>query len=220
MDRWSEQLPESQAPGRNVWKDRAGILVVVLLVALAIAYVVQNLMNGKTNTKKMVTTIKLMPDTPPPPPPPPPKEPPKEQPKEIKIEQPKPQEAPQPPSEVLKMEGAAGDGDSPFESGKVTNDYKGVTIGNTSRFKSYLGGLQKSIRDELSRNERLRKGEYKAVVSIWIDRNGDIERFELLGSSGEPDVDAAMKKVLSSIKHFVEPPSDMAQPIKLRISSR
>jgi protein TonB len=80
--------------------------------------------------------------------------------------------------------------------------------------------MQKSIRDELARNEKLRKGEYKAVVAIWISQDGRVERFELLGSSGEPVVDAALKKVLGSIRQFDEPPSDMPQPVKLRISSR
>ena len=218
MDSWAPlETEEKQASGRK-WKERAVVILGVLLLVAGIGYVVQNLMNGKTNTKKMVATIKLMPDTPPPPPPPPPKEPPKEQPKEIKVLQPVPQEAPQ-PSEVLKMEGAAGDGPSPFGAGKVTNEDKIGGNGN-SRFSGYLGGLQKKIRDELSRNEKLRKGEYKAVVAIWLGRTGNVEKFELIGSSGEPDVDAALKKALSAIRQLDEPPSDMPQPVKLRISSR
>ncbi len=212
------ETEEKQASGRKVWKERTGIILGILLLVIGIGFVVQNLMNGKTNTKKMVATIKLLPDTPPPPPPPPPKEPPKEQPKEMKIAPPMPQEVPQ-PSEELKMEGPAGDAPSQFGAGKVTTE--GGTIGgNGSRFSGYLGGLQKNIRDELGRNEKLRKGEYKAVVAIWIGRDGSVERVELLGSSGEPDVDAAMKKVLNSIRQFEEPPSDMPQPVKLRISSR
>ena len=166
----------------------------------------------------MVTTIKLMPDTPPPPPPPP-KEPPKEQPKEMKVVQPMPQVAPQ-PSEQVNMKGPTGNAPSPFGAGDVTKDYNGGKIGGNSRFKGYLNGLERNIRDELSRNEKLRKGEFKAVVAIWLGHSGIVERFELIGSSGDPDVDAAMKKVLSSIKQFDEPPLDMPQPVKLRISSR
>jgi TonB family protein len=212
------ETEENQASGRRARKERTFIILGILLLVVGIGFVVQNLMNGKTNTKKMVATIKLLPDTPPPPPPPPPKEPPKEQPKEMKVVQPMPQEAPPQPSEELKMEGPAGDAPSQFGAGKVTTE--GGMIGGNSRFKGYLGGLQKIIRDELSRNDKLRKGEYKAVVAIWLNRNGSVDHFEMLGSSGEPDIDAAMKKVLSAIKQFDEPPSDMPQPVKLRISSR
>jgi len=212
------ETEENQASGKRARKERTFIILGILLLVIGIGFVVQNLMNGKTNTKKMVATIKLLPDTPPPPPPPPPKEPPKEQPKEMKVVQPMPQEAPPQPSEELKMEGAAGDGPSPFGAGKVTNE--GATIGGNSRFKVYLGGLQKTIRDELSRNDKLRKGEYKAVVAIWLGHSGNVEKIELIGSSGEPDVDVALKKILSTIRQFDEPPADMPQPVKLRISSR
>ncbi len=80
--------------------------------------------------------------------------------------------------------------------------------------------MRNSIYDQLSRNEKLHKGQYKIDVAIWIGSNGSVERFELLNSSGVPGVDAAMKKVLGSIGQFDEPPPDMPQPVKLRISSR
>jgi protein TonB len=198
-----------------------GIFFLILVVGVVIL-IKKFLDNPDQPNKRRVQQISLIkPPEPPPPPPKPPEEKPPEVKEEVKIDEPPPPQADAPPPGAnlgLDAEGK-GNGDS---FGLVGNKGgRGLTIGgNGSRFSGYLGGLQKNIRDELGRNEKLRKGEYKAVVAIWIGRNGSVERVELLGSSGEPDVDAAMKKVLNGIRQFEEPPSDMPQPVKLRISSR
>jgi protein TonB len=193
------------------------LLILVVGVVILIKKFLDNPDRPNTRRVQQISLIK----PPEPPPPPPPEEKPPEVKEEVKLDEPPPPQADSPPPGAnlgLDAEGKGG-GDS---FGLVGN--KGgreLTIGgNGSRFGSYLGGLQKNIRDELSRNEKLRKGEYKAEVAIWIGSNGSVQRFELLGSSGAPDVDAAMKKVFNSIRHFDEPPSDMPQPVKLRISSR
>ncbi len=92
-------------------------------------------------------------------------------------------------------------------------------MGGGGRFGYYLGGGQQGIHDELNRNNKLRKQEYKVNVALWLDKNGVVSRFELLGSSGDKELDALMKSVLFGAK-FEQPPADMPQPIKLRISSR
>ena len=198
-----------------------GIFFLILVIGVVI--LVKNFLDNpdKPNTRRVQQISLIKPPEPPPPPPQPPEEKPPEVKEEIKMDEPPPPQAEAPPPGAnlgLDADGK-GNGDS---FGLVGNKGgRGLTIGgNGSRFGGYLGGVQKSIRDELGRNEKLRKGEYKAVVAIWIGHDGSVERFELLGSSGEPDVDAAMKKVLSSIKQLDEPPSDMPQPVKLRISSR
>lgn len=197
-----------------------GIFLLILVAGVAIL-IKKFLDNPDQPNKRRVQQISLIKPPEPPPPPKPPEEKPPEEKEEVKLDEPPPPQADAPPPGAnlgLDAEGK-GSGDS---FGLVGN--KGgreLTIGgNGSRFGGYLGGLLKSIRDELGRNEKLRKGEYKAEVAIWIGRNGSVERFELLGSSGEPDVDAAMKKTLSGIRQFDEPPSDMPQPVKLRIRSR
>ena len=194
----------------------------LLLVLAGIGLVLKNLMTGNTHPKKAATTIKIMPDTPPPPPPPPPKELPKEQPKEMKVEQPKPQETPQPPAEVLKMEGVAGDGPSPFQAGTVTNEYQGgTTIGGKDRFAWFTGLLKGQIENALAKDKDLAKGDYRLVVKVWITGNGKIERFELEGSSGTTQIDGLIKAALNSIAPLSEPPPEnMPQPVKLRITSR
>jgi periplasmic protein TonB len=211
----------------SVWIKRIAIALVVVLVLGGIGYGIKKLMSGGSPQKKHVTTIKLIPDTPPPPPPPP-KEPPKEQikeqPKEIKVEQPKPAEAP--PAENLKMEGPAGDGPSPFQAGAVSNDYKGgdvKTIGSDggAKFNWYAGVLKNQIQDALEKNQKLKEGQYKLIVSVWLKPNGDIEKLEWSGSDAEPEMQQAVKSVLDNMPAMREPPPEgMPQPIKLRITAR
>jgi outer membrane biosynthesis protein TonB len=199
------------------------VLWLVLILSLAaVGLVLKNLLTGNTASKKAPTTIKIMPDAPPPPPPPPPKEQPKEQPKEVKVEQPKPQQAPQPPAETLKMEGAVGDGPSPFQAGTVTNEYKGgTTIGGKDQFAWFTGLLRGQIENALARDKEVARGDYRLVVKVWITRSGKIERIELEGSSGNTQTDGLIRTALNSLSSLSEPPPEnMPQPVKLRIISR
>jgi len=222
--------PESQIA---VWVKRILLILVGLAILGGIGYGIMSLMSGSAPAKKQVTTIKLIPDTPPPPPPPPPKEPPKEQPKpdapkEVKVEQPKPVETP--PAEQLKMEGAAGDGPSAFGAGAVNKDYDGgdVSTGtkigggpNKYQFAWYTDLLKKQIEDAMSEDKTLASGAYKVVVKVWVASNGTIERYELASTSGKDDIDALIRKQLDTIPKLAEkPPSDMPQPVKLRVTAR
>jgi hypothetical protein len=174
-----------------------------------------------------VTTVKLLPDTPPPPPPPPPKEPPKEQPKEVKeIQQPKPD--PSPPAEVLKMEGAAGNGPSPFAAGAVNSEYKGGDVGTKiggkkglAAFAWFTGQVKAKVEEALADDKDLSVAQYRLVVLLWLSASGSIERVELQGTSNNEKTDALIKKVLTGKLVANEPPpSDMPLPIKMRITSK
>ncbi len=196
-----------------------GVFFLILIAGVVI--LIKNFLDNpdRPNTRRVQQISLIKP--PEPPPPPPPEEKPPEVKEEEKLDEPPPPEPEAPPPGANLGVDAEGKGNGD-QFGLVGN--KGgrelIMEGNGSRFGGYLGGVQRSIHDELSRNEKLRKGEYKAEVAIWIGSNGSVERLELLSSSGNPDVDAAMKKVLSSIRQLDEPPSDMPQPVKLRISSR
>jgi protein TonB len=199
------------------WIRRIVPSLVALLLLIAMGLGVHSLLTVKVSTNKPVTTIKIMPDMPPPPPP---KEQPKEQPKEIKIEQPKPQEAPQPAAEVLKMEGAAGNGDSPFAAGAVKNDYIGGK-GGLAAFRWYTDQIKTRIEEALAAQKDLVKVQYRLNVHVWVARDGRVERAELQGSSGDASIDKLIRLALSKMKAIAEaPPEDMPQPVKLRITSK
>lgn len=222
-------MKQAASPNKKVVVIKRLILVMVgIAVLVGLGYGLKKLFSGQAPAKKPVTTIKLLPDTPPPPPPPPPppKEQPKEQPKEIKQEV--KQEAPQPPSEALKMEGAAGDGPSPFTAGAVTNDYKGGEaetgkIGGKSnaRFNWFSASIKRQIEEALAKDKTLASGKYSVVVHVWVEADGRFKRCELAGSSGDPETDSRIKAALSSMPPLADsPPDDMPQPVKLRVTAR
>ena len=202
----------------KVLMKRVLIVLVVLGLLALLVYGLKDLFKGTSQPKRQVTTIKLLPDTPPPPPPPPPKEPPKEQPKEVqKVQEIKPVETP--PMESLKMEGAAGDGASPFQAGAVTNNYIGSD--NGSKYAWYAGIIKSEIQTALDRNPLVKNGQYKAEVSVWLRPNGEIEKVSLIDSDASPEIEQAVKLALENMQSIKQaPPAGMPQPVKLRITAK
>jgi periplasmic protein TonB len=226
IDSMSEPLPPSAA---RVWSTRIAIVLLVMAVLAGIGYGMKKLFSGGQPHKKQITTVKLLPDTPPPPPPPPPKEPPKETPKEQPKEAPKepePKPAEAPPAESLKMEGAAGDGPSPFQSGAVNNEYKGgavATIGSDGgvKFRWYAGLVKTQIELAIERDKKLTQGQYKIVVSVWLKPNGQFERLSVDQSDTTPEIEQGIREALNDLPAMQEsPPESMPMPIRLRISAK
>jgi len=229
MDAVAEETPVSAT---RLWTTRIVIALLVLAVLAGAAYGIKKLFSGGATHKKQITTVKLLPDTPPPPPPPPPKEPPKEtpkeQPKEIKAPEPKPAEAP--PAENLKMEGAAGDGPSPFQAGAVNNEYKGgdVTTGpkiggkkNMAAFAWFTNKVDAQIKKALDAENGLNKIKYQVDVRVFLNAQGDIDHAELIDTSGDAEVDALIRKVLSRIPPLKESaPEDMPRKVVVRMASK
>ena len=168
----------------------------------------------------------------PPPPPPPPKfekkpDPPKEQ-KEMKVYQPVVKQEQAPPSPDLKMEGPAGDGPSAFGAGRVTNEDlskvgkgSGGLGGKGGMFNpnaNYANLLKGELQRYLSKNNALKRRRYAIDISVWVSANGGMERFELMGTTGDADTDDAIKKAVTELPSFTQkPPVGMPQPIRLRI---
>ncbi len=58
-------------------------------------------------------------------------------------------------------------------------------------------------------------------VRVWVNQSGHVTRVVLSGSTGDPDVDAALREsVLPSISMRDPPPSDMPMPIVVRMTAR
>ncbi|KQT41820.1 MULTISPECIES: TonB C-terminal domain-containing protein [unclassified Methylophilus] len=222
----SDQVQVSTA---RVWITRMAIALLILAILTGIGYGIKKLLGGGPAHKKQITTVKLLPDTPPPPPPPPPKEPPKETPKEQPKEAPKepePKPAETPPAETLKMEGAAGDGPSPFQSGAVNNEYKGgavATIGSDGgvKFRWYAGLVKSQIERAIERDKKLTQGQYKIVVSVWLKPNGQFERLSVDQSDTTPEIEQGIREALNDLPAMQDsPPENMPMPIRLRISAK
>jgi len=206
-----------------------GVLVLVVLGLL-----VYSLVGGKSKPTKPAPKISLIPTTPPPPPPPPKEEkkpePPKEQ-KEVKEMPAPPKDAPPaPPSQELKMDGPAGDGPSAFSAGKITSDDisnvgKGTgapaapATGLFSPFGGYANQLKSEIQRLLQRNKDLRTQSYRIEVRVWLAKDGSLQRHELVGSTGDAELDTLISQTLAATKAFSQPPERMPQPIRLRINT-
>lgn len=205
---------------RREWLSYVLPVAVMLALLAAGAYLLHDMLGSKGGKPKRPPKISLLPDKPPPPPPP--KEEKKPEPperKEVKVETPQ-EPQPQAQNEPLKMEGAAGDGPSPFAAGTVTreNDFN---TGARLSFAFYTNHLQRYLQEELAKNKRLRATDYRVMVRVWLARDGGVQRVELAGSSGDAEVDAAVRSALGAIAAVKEPPPEnMPQPVKLRISNR
>jgi periplasmic protein TonB len=81
--------------------------------------------------------------------------------------------------------------------------------------------VKNEILDRLGDDPRVRSGSYSVAVRVWVDHNGEIERANLIGSSGDKERDKAIERVLAQrIRLSQPPPTNLPQPISLRIVSR
>jgi protein TonB len=221
-------MKKRKSPPSRWPKVIAFVLLGVVVLALTVVGI-KSLMGEKSGKPRKPPTVTLLPDKPPPPPPPPKEEkrpePPKDDHKEVKVVQNVEQAAPQAPSEQLKMEGAAGDGGSPFGSGTVGREYAGGAVGTVGGggggMGVYAGRLQRHFQDHLSRNRKLRGSDYRVVVKLWLRRDGSLERAELAGTTGTDSLDELLRESLQQAPAMREPPPEnVALPIRIRVTNR
>lgn len=224
-----------QSPAR-VWLKRAGAALLMLLAIAGAWLALKALIKPTSAPSRQIAKITIVPNTPPPPPPPPKEEkrpePPKESPKEIKIEQPRQEQQPQPQqAEQLKMEGQGSDsGLAGLAAGTVSQEYSGQKIGgdggslggsNRMQFSVFANVLQRHLQEQLAKNRRLRDVDYRLVVKVWLSPGGSIERVEIANSSGNADMDDAIRTALADVSALRQtPPEDLPQPVRVRIANR
>lgn len=212
---------QNQKPPRRWLKTAVLALLGVALLGL-VAWGVMSMMGSKSGKPRKPPVVTLLPDKPPPPPPPPKEEkkpePPKEDRKDVKIE---PKEAPPAQNEPLKMEGAAGDGDSAFGAGTVGREYAGGEIGGGGMQGMYAGRLQRHLQEQLSRNRKLKESDYRVTVRVWLRRDGSVEKADLAQSTGNAGLDEVLREALLQVAAMREvPPENMPQPIRIRVTAR
>jgi TonB family protein len=213
---------------KNEGLKKAMLWVALLAVVALLAWGLHGLFSGKSEAERRAPKITIMPQTPPPPPPKEKKEPepPKDQ-KEIAVPQAMPKPDLAQPSQELKMEGPAGNGPSAFGAGKITNEDlsklgsgKGGDGGGLSRraFASYASYLKIELQRHLGRKPALKQRQYSVEVKIWVAEDGAMNRFEMPGSTGDADMDQAIRDALKAFVSFsTTPPQGMPQPIRLKI---
>jgi periplasmic protein TonB len=190
--------------------------------------------SGGEQAAEEVIEITLPPPLPPPPPPPPPVQPPEPPPEveEEMVEQEPVTEEESPPEEVAQESPPdidlgpgtpGGTGPSIGTGGGGGRSGSGLgSRGSASRFGWYAAKVQTSIREALSRNPSTRSATFSGLtVKIWADSSGRVTRAQLVGTSGNPAVDSAIKnRILTGLQLPQAPPPEMRMPINLRISAR
>lgn len=200
---------------------RLPLLLVLLLLLLAVGFglFMKDLFGDKkVEQKKIVQQITLLA---PPPPPPPPEQEPEPEVEEEPLEDPQDEPLPDEPMDNsaspdlgVDADGSAG-GDG---FGLVGRKGGSGLLGGGS---PYAADVQSIISENLSMNNELRHLAYQAVLKLWIDESGKLERFEIQQREGDPKVQQLLQVALAEIQRFEQPPPlEMPQPIKLRIKSQ
>ncbi|MDO9106866.1 MAG: energy transducer TonB [Methylovulum sp.] len=206
-------------------------IVLTLVIAVAV-YLLQDMFQKPAQTKKQIQQITMI-QPPPPPPPPPEQKPPEPEPEPEKIPEPEPEKEPEPAPEAaeepageeLGVDAEGGAGSDGF--GLIGKKGGRGLLGGSSGSQILWYGSQVKHRLEETLQNRLadssaRKTAYTVYVNIWVAADGSVNRAELAGSSGKPDVDQAIREVLPGL-HFTlpkPPPEHMPQPLKIRVTSR
>ncbi len=221
----------------NSSKPNKGRFVIGLMLALVVIGGIGSFMmsgpKGEPAAPRdpQIVTITLPPPPPPPvlPPPPPPEEtPPPEE--EMVMQDPVPDDEPPPPDAPPDVPpsdlstGIAGNGPDMGLSGKGGGNGR---IGGTgrkgggSKWGYYTSSIQTEIANALRQNSSTRSATFSMKVRVWADSSGRITRAQLVGSSGNPAVDDAIRSdVLSGLTLPGPPPAGMPMPITMRISAR
>ncbi len=219
------------------WAPRLIVVAFLLLFLVAAVYFLRDIIFADDSHKKnVIHEISLIK---PPPPPKPEEKPPEPEVKKEEVKIPEP-ETPPPPADQpdnakqdepppandlgLDADGQAGSdsfGLGANKGGRSIIGGGGGNGGGGNRYGWYAGMIEKGIQDVLDKNKELAKDNYKVVIKVWVNKDGSVERFDLGGSSGNPETDKAIRTALKEMTRVKEPPPDgMPQPVKLRITSR
>lgn len=216
------QERDPEETGMHRWLPAAGAAVLVAVLGGAGAWLFHEMSGTSAPPKVMVQQVSVV--LPPPPPPPPPQlEDPEPEIEEVEVPEPEPiaeDTSADAPGEDLGLDTDGVAGSDAFGL-KAKKGGRGL-LGGGDRFAWYAGVLQRDLQAVLSGNEAIRGlGDYAVVVSISLTEEGYVEDSELLSSSNNPQLDAALRQALSAgVRMSREPPDDLPQPIRLRITSR
>lgn len=199
-----------------------GILIasVLVLAGAAVVALATQFLGQEAKPQKKVVQVQLFRPPPPPPkieapPPPPPEE-------ELKLPEPEPvadaPDVPELPGALgLDAEGVAGADAFGLLGRKGGRDL----IGGDGPFRTYANHVKDALLDYLSSREGVRASSYTIVVQVWIQQDGRLGRYEIVGTSGNPLLDEALELALADLTELGQaPPEGMPQPVRLRIKSR
>jgi TonB family protein len=93
--------------------------------------------------------------------------------------------------------------------------------GGGSRWGWYASIVQSQIEAALRANPKTRHAVMQFQVRLWSDASGRVSRVQLVSSTGNSELDAAVRdEVLSGLTLREPPPKDMPMPIVTRVTAR
>jgi periplasmic protein TonB len=215
------------------------LFIGVLLGVVLLGGIVSFLLSGGKSTRKApprqeIVTITLPPPPPPPPPPkiePPKVEPPPDEKKEEIVEEkpvdltPPDEPIEAPPSEDLGTNITGGNGpDMGLTRGGGNGRIGGGKTGGggKNKYARYSISAKNSIEQALRNDPTTRKAIINGLTcEFWPDSGGTITRARLIGTSADPTLDLAVKRVLIGLQTPpAATPAEMPPSVKIRISAR
>jgi outer membrane biosynthesis protein TonB len=226
------------APRRRGWLERYRMAISVAGVTFAIGGVVVALTrhDDQPPAKQVreLTVISLPP--PPPPPPPPPDQKPieetklEEQPPEFQEQKPieeakadpvKDAKADEPPGPLSLDAKGQGPGDAFGLGGKPGGSAYGGGGGGGGGWGWYASIVQSQLRSALESNKKTRKATMRGNIRIWADQTGRVIRVQLAGTTGDAELDAALRsEVFGNLTLREPPPKGMPMPMIIRITEQ
>jgi len=82
----------------------------------------------------------------------------------------------------------------------------------------YYGRIQASLKQAFCLDKRTQPGDYHVAVGFRIGPSGTISRAELLGSTGNRDLDALVANTIRGLAIGTPPPEGFAQPVILMVT--
>jgi hypothetical protein len=92
--------------------------------------------------------------------------------------------------------------------------------GGDTRLREFGDMVQSEVETALRKNSKIRSGNYRIRVKLWIDPTRIIQRAELAQSTGDPDRDTAITGVLQGFVVSRVPPANAPQPIRVIVAVR
>ncbi|MCA6124962.1 TonB C-terminal domain-containing protein [Bradyrhizobium sp. WSM 1704] len=230
--------PAVRSKERSLLRHGAVVVPVAILICGVIYFLLRSDDMPPPRQVRDLTIVNVT--LPPPPPPPPPQQPPPEQkmveqPKmaepEFKEEKPvdKPKDEPakeakndEPPGPLSLDAKATGPGDLFNLGGKPGGSpYGGGGGGGGSRWGWYATIVTSQIEAAIRANPKTRNMTTQIQVRLWADSSGRISRVVLTPSTGNAEIDAALRnEVIGSLTLREPPPKDMPMPVVTRVTAR
>jgi hypothetical protein len=82
----------------------------------------------------------------------------------------------------------------------------------------YYARIQANLREALcATGGDARPGSYQVTAQLWIDLAGHVVRYQRLDSTGTPDVDRNIDRILRGLSIDTPPPQNFAQPVTIMV---